>query len=105
MNRIFAILTIIFLINFVFAQNGIDKAEKEIMKILGNIIKFAFSVLMILGSALLIYLGILYILGKTKVKEDNIHKAILYLILGIVLLITSFFIPNIIKNFIESSIK
>ena len=107
MNKIgLVILTIIFLISFVFAQSGIDKAQAEIMKILGNIIRFAFSVLMILGSGLLIYLGILYILGKTKVKEDgDIHKAILYLILGIVLLITSFFIPNIIKNFIESSIK
>ncbi|GIW67271.1 MAG: hypothetical protein KatS3mg096_139 [Candidatus Parcubacteria bacterium] len=106
------ILIIIFLINFVLAQNSIDQAQVKIMKILTNIIKFAFSVLMILGSGLLIFLGLMYILGKGKYTspfggkdEVIVHKAILYLILGIVLLITSFFIPNIIKNFIESSIR
>jgi len=87
-----------------FAQNSIDQAEAEILRVLGNIIKFIFSILMLGASALLIYLGILYITGETKVKEESIHKAILYLVLGIVLLITSFFIPNLIKSFIESSI-
>jgi ABC-type Mn2+/Zn2+ transport system permease subunit len=90
---------------FVFAQSSIDKVEAEILRIFGNFIRFLFSILMLGASALLIYLGILYITGKTKVKEETIHKAILYLVLGIVLLITSFFIPNLIKNFIESSIK
>ena len=87
------------------AQSGIDKAESEILKIFSNIIRFLFSILMIAASGLLIYLGILYISGKTKIGGETIHKAILYLVLGIVLLITSFFIPNLIKNFIESSIK
>jgi hypothetical protein len=90
---------------FVFAQNSIDKAEAEILRVLGNIIKFIFSILMLAASALFIYLGILYITGQTKVGEGTTNKAILYIVLGIVLLITSFFIPNLIKNFIESSIK
>jgi len=90
---------------FVLAQNSIDKAESEILRILGNIMRFLFSILMLLASALFIYLGILYISGKTQIKEGTTNKAILYLVLGIVLLITSFFIPNLIKNFIESSIK
>jgi Na+-driven multidrug efflux pump len=90
---------------FVFAQSSIDTAESEILRIFGNIIRFLFSILMLLASALLIYLGILYITGQTKAGGETIHKAILYLVLGIVLLITSFFIPNLIKNFIESSIK
>jgi len=90
---------------FVLAQNGIDKVESEILRILGNIMRFLFSLLMLLASALFIYLGILYISGKTKIKEETTNKAILYLVLGIILLITSFFIPNLIKNFIESSIK
>ena len=105
MKSFFIILALIFIINFVLAQSGIDQVQGEITRILSNIIRFAFSVLMILASGLLIFLGIMYILGKTKVKEVDIHKAILYLVLGIVLLITSFFIPNIIKNFIETSIK
>jgi ABC-type Mn2+/Zn2+ transport system permease subunit len=90
---------------FAFAQSSIDRAEAEILRVFGNIIRFIFSILMLGASALFIYLGILYITGKTKVKEETINKAILYLVLGIVLLITSFFIPNLIKNFIDSSIK
>jgi Na+-driven multidrug efflux pump len=101
----FILLISIFSFVFAFAQSSIDKAEAEILRVFGNIIKFIFSILMLMASALLIYLGILYITGRTKVKEETIHKAILYLVLGIVLLITSFFIPNLIKNFIESSIK
>jgi len=90
---------------FAFAQSSIDKAEAQILRIFGNIIKFLFSILMLGASALFIYLGILYVLGKEKIKEETTGKAILYLVLGIVLLITSFFIPNLIKNFIESSIR
>jgi hypothetical protein len=101
----FIFLISIFSFVFAFAQSSIDKAEAEILRIFGNIIKFLFSILMLGASAILIYLGILYTTGRTKVKEETIHKAILYLVLGIVLLITSFFIPNLIKNFIESSIK
>jgi hypothetical protein len=100
----FIILITLFSLVFVFAQSSIDRAEAEILRVLGNIIKFIFSILMIGASALLIYLGILYIAGKTKIGEGTTNKAILYLVLGIVLLITSFFIPNLIKNFIESSI-
>jgi ABC-type Mn2+/Zn2+ transport system permease subunit len=88
-----------------FSANSIDKAKAKILEKLGNIIRFLFSVLMILASGLFIYLGILYITGQTKIGEETVHKAILYLVLGIVLLMTSFFIPNLIKSFIESSIK
>jgi hypothetical protein len=101
----FILLISLFSFVFAFAQNSIDKAEAEILRVLGNIIKFIFSILMLAASALFIYLGILYVLGKEKIKEETTGKAILYLVLGIVLLITSFFIPNLIKNFIESSIK
>lgn len=95
----------VMLINLAFAQGGSTPASK-ILTILNNFIKFAFSVLMILGSGMLIYVGILYISGKTKLKEEGgIHKAIAYIILGIVLLLMSFFIPNLIENFIKSSIK
>jgi len=101
----FILLISLFSLVFAFAQNGIDRAEAEILRVLGNIIKFIFSILMLGAGALLIYLGILYITGKTKVGEGTINKAILYLVLGVVLLITSFFIPNLIKSFIESSIS
>jgi threonine/homoserine/homoserine lactone efflux protein len=101
----FILLISIFSFVFAFARSSIDKAEAEILRVLGNIIKFVFSILMLAASALLIYLGILYITGRTKIGEGTTNKAILFLVLGIVLLITSFFIPNLIKNFIESSIK
>ena len=104
MKKIILLISLFSLV-FAFAQNSIDKAEAEILRVLGNIIKFIFSILMLGASALFIYLGILYITGQTKVGGETIHKAILYLVLGIVLLITSFFIPNLIKNFIESSIR
>jgi hypothetical protein len=104
------IILILLLVNFVLAQDGIDKVQADILKIFGNIIRFLFSVLMILGSLLLIILGIFLIVsGKEKYRvlgqEVEARKAFLYLILGIVLLILSFFIPNLIKNFIETSIK
>jgi hypothetical protein len=101
----FILLISLFSLVFVFAQSSIDKVEAEILRIFGNFIRFLFSILMLGASALLIYLGILYITGQTKAGGETIHKAILYLVLGIVLLITSFFIPNLIKNFIESSIR
>jgi accessory gene regulator protein AgrB len=104
------IILILLLVNFVLAQNGIDEAEDEILRILGNIINFLFSVLMILGSLLLIILGIFLIVsGKEKYQilgqEVEARQAFRYLILGIVLLILSLFIPNLIKNFIETSIQ
>jgi hypothetical protein len=100
------ILLIFLLISFsVFAQDGIAKAESEILRIFGNFIKFLFSFLILLASTLLIYLGISYISGRTQIGGETIHKAILFLVFGVILLITAFFIPNLIKSFIESSIK
>lgn len=84
--------------------SGLNRVESEIIKILSNIIRFAFSILMLLASAVLIYVGVKYIVGQIKVNGADIHKAIFYLIIGISLLITSFFIPGLLKNFIENSI-
>ncbi len=94
---------ILLIINFSFSDDGIEAAQVKLLKILGNIIKFLFSVLMLIGSALLIFLGIKYIGNWGKAEE--LHKSILYLIGGIVLLIVSLFLPNLIKNFIENAIK
>jgi uncharacterized membrane protein YidH (DUF202 family) len=101
---IFFLIFIYFLYTF-GAEEGFQNVEEKVVKILGNIIRFLFSVLMILASMLFIYLGILYIFGKTKIKGETTNKAIIFVVLGIVLLITSFFIPNLIKSFIESSIR
>lgn len=84
-------------------QGDSTKAQSNAIKILSNIIKFLFSALMIISGGLLIFSGIKYATGWGSVQE--IHKSLLYLIIGIVLLATSFFIPNLIKSFIESSIK
>lgn len=97
------------ILNYVLA-NSIDDVRDKILKVFGNIINFLFSVLMILGSLLLIVLGILLIVsGREKYKvlgqEVEARQAFLYLVFGIVLLILSFFIPNLIKNFIETSIQ
>jgi len=112
-NKKVFLIFILFLVNFVLAQSGtssIDRVEANVLKIFSNTIRFLFSVLMILGSLLLIILGIFLIVsGKEKYKvlgqEIEARQAFLYLIFGIVLLILSFFIPNLIKNFIETSIR
>jgi len=109
MLKFLSLFLLLSLFNFVSSNGGGGglgaSSESKIFRIFENISKFLFSVLMLLSVGLFIYLGILYISGREKIKDITTSKAILYLILGIVLLITSFFIPNLIKNFIESSIK
>lgn len=101
----FQILLLSFLlVNLIFAQDsGIDLFRQRIFRIITNIIRFVFTVLMLAGSAILIFLGIKYIFAKEKVED--LHKSLMYVILGIVLLIISFFVPNLIKNFIETNIQ
>jgi Na+-driven multidrug efflux pump len=104
MKKIIFLILILSLEFLYAAQNNLTGVQDKVLKILGNIMSFLFSILMLLSSGFLIYVGIMYVSGKTQIKEGSTHKAILYLVLGIVLLITSFFIPNLIKDFIESSI-
>ncbi len=106
----FSKLTIIIFLFFVLvvfcnAQTGggIDNIGSEVLKILGNIIRFLFSTLMLISSALLIFLGIRYIANWGRPEE--LHKSILFVVVGIVLLILSLFLPNLIKNFIEQNIR
>jgi len=102
MKKILLVLILILISsNLIWAQeDGFAKIEKEVFRILGNIIRFAFSALMLLGSLVLIFLGLKYIFAKGEVKE--LHQSFLYVILGLILLVSSFFIPNLLKNFIES---
>jgi TRAP-type C4-dicarboxylate transport system permease small subunit len=102
--RLNLILFLIFLlINLSLAQDSISKAEKEAKRILGNIIRFLFSVLMLAASGLLIFLGIKYIIARGGGEEvGKLHQSILYLVVGIVLLILSLFLPNLIRNFVEN---
>lgn len=83
--------------------NGFSEIQKEVTKILERITTFLFTALMILASGFFIFLGIKYIIGWGDMKE--LHKSLLYLSLGIVLLIISLFVPNLLKNFIESVTK
>lgn len=85
------------------ADDSITKTKEKLLKILGNIIRFLFSILMLVGSALFIFLGIKYIGNLGKVEE--LHRSILYIVLGIILLLVSVFVPNLIKDFIENAIK
>lgn len=101
-------LILLLLLNLVLAASGFDAAKDKIVKIISNIINFLFAVLMVFASIALIWLGILAIVfGKQEIKLVNttldIRQAIIYLVLGIVFLVLSFFIPNIIKNFVEES--
>ncbi|GBD34557.1 hypothetical protein HRbin35_00287 [bacterium HR35] len=102
MKKILLILVLILIFNnLALAQeDGFAKIEKEVFRILTNIIRFAFSALMLFGSLVLIFLGLKYIFAKGEVKE--LHQSFLYVILGLILLIASFFVPNLLKNFIES---
>jgi len=98
----FLSLCLIFLIilNFVFAEeDGFQKIQNEVFRILRNIIMFLFSALMLLSGLVLLFLGVKYIFAKGDVKE--LHKTLLYVVLGIILLASSFFVPNLLKNLIE----
>jgi len=107
LNTFIAIIFLSFLMfNFSFSQenqNSLNQLKIKLFKILRNLITFLFQILFLLSSVILVYLGILYILGKSNVGgKDSIHLSILYVIIGIVLLILSFFIPNLIKSFFQS---
>lgn len=109
-NKMKQKLLLLFFISYLFyvslsfgQEDAFNTIKNKSIGIISNIIRFAFSILMLGGSMLLIFLGIKYMFAKEKVGE--LHKVLLYLIIGIILLITSFFIPNFIKNFIESSIR
>ncbi len=99
----FIYLSLIFLIIFGFVkaeENGFQKIQDEVFRILKNIIMFLFSALMLLSGLVLLFLGVKYILAKGDIKE--LHKTLLYVVLGIILLVSSFFVPNLLKNLIES---
>lgn len=103
-KKIFTLIVISLSFNLSLANNsGIELIQDRSMNILSNIIQFLFQVFMLIGSALFIFLGIKYITSQKNIVQ--LHQYLLYLIIGITLLITSFFIPNLIKNFIESSIS
>jgi|GEM_PF-1343616 len=94
-------LIILIFFNFVFAEeNGIQKIQDEVFRILKNIIMFLFSALMLLTGLVLLFLGLKYILAKGDIKK--LHETLLYVVLGLILLVSSFFIPNLLKNLIES---
>lgn len=104
LSKLLLVLFLILLIaNFSFGDDGIEAVKGKLLKIFGNIIRFLFSILMLAGSALLIFLGIKYIGNWGNPQE--LHKSILYITIGIVLLVVSLFIPNLIKSFIENAIK
>jgi succinate dehydrogenase hydrophobic anchor subunit len=93
-------LTFLIILSFVFAEeNGFQKIQDEVFRILRNIIMFLFSALMLLSGLVLLFLGVKYIFSKGDVKE--LHKTLLYVVLGIILLASSFFVPNLLKNLIE----
>ena len=93
-------LTFLIILSFVFAEeDGFQKIQNEVFRILRNIIMFLFSALMLLSGLVLLFLGVKYIFAKGDVKE--LHKTLLYVVLGIILLSSSFFVPNLLKNLIE----
>lgn len=87
-------------------SSGFEQAQNYIVGVISNILRFLFAVLMIVASIMFIWLGINYILGRMEVGGQKLQtrQALLYLVLGIVLLILSFFIPNIIRDFVRSNI-
>jgi len=102
-NKIFLIILLIFAIFNLSLADSFDDLQNRLFTIFKNLITFLFQVLFLLSSIVLIYLGILYILGKTNIAgKNNLNISILYVVLGIVLLILSFFIPNFIKSFFQS---
>lgn len=108
-KKIFFLILLLFL-NFALATSGFEAAKDKIVRIISNIINFLFAILLVFASIALIWLAILVIvLGKQQIKFLNtsvdIRQAIIYVVLGIVFLILSFFFPNIIKDFVQESTK
>lgn len=109
LTLIIFLLTIFNLIKFGYSQRDpINLYGQQAVKIILNIIKFLFVVFLIISTILTIYLGILYIvMGKTEINvmgtNIDLRKSLVYLVIGIVFLFISFYVPNFIRSFIESA--
>lgn len=116
-KQIFSLLVcFVLLINFALATSVADDAcsafqsfdylQCRVTVILGRIIQFLFIVSLFLASVFLIYLGLKYILGQASFGGESsnigLTKVIFYVILGVVLILMSIFLPTLIQNFIQS---
>lgn len=101
MRLIGIFIIFILILNSVFAEeDGFQKIQDYIIKVLRRLITFAFSLILFISGGILIFLGIKYFFAKENVKE--LHTTLLYVILGIILLFVALFIPNLLRNFLES---
>lgn len=101
MKSVIIFLIFALVLNLALAQNdGFQKIQDYVLKVLGRLIRFAFSLILFISSGILIFLGFKYFFSKGDVKE--LHKTFLYVILGLILLFAALFVPNLLRNFLES---
>jgi FtsH-binding integral membrane protein len=74
----------------------------SILRFLGNLTNFLIKLVILLSSFFIIYLGIKFFTEK-KSKEgiSRLHKAIIFLILGLIIVIIVSINPDIIKDTIK----
>lgn len=75
--------------------------EKSALEILRRVYTFIFSGLFLGSGALFLYLAFknyLFSKGSESIKEAN--KMILYIVLGLIFLVSSTFVPNLVLNFL-----
>lgn len=97
------ILIFYLLLGIMVSAQGSGGGNVDIFKIIKNIISFMFSLFLMLSIPILIFLGIRYISGWGEARELN--KLLFYVIIGVVILVLSLFVPNLIKNFFDNIIR
>ncbi len=99
--KLISLIFCFFLGIMVLAQSS-GGDNDNVFKIIKQIISFMFSLFLMLSIPILIFLGIKYISGWGEARELN--KLLFYVVIGVVILVLSLFIPNLIKNFFDNII-
>ncbi len=70
---------------------------EKITQIFKNLITFLFQLGMVGGAIVLIILGIKYAFEGRTQKTEQLKKLFIYVIVGLVLLVVAFFVPQMLK--------
>lgn len=74
---------------------------EDVREILLNIIKFLTQAGTLLAAIILVILGLRYAYESRSGATEKLRQFLIYVIIGLVLLILSIFIPNMLKAFLE----
>lgn len=74
---------------------------QEATRILQNIITFLFQIGTYGAALILIILGLRYAFESSAQKTGELKKLLLYVIGGLILLLIAFFVPQLLKDFLQ----